>query len=177
LQIVYVKSDQRLFFYRHCSYIYSMTDHLKQFLLKAASYCAYQERTVKEVRQRLREWELTDDEIEPIVAELIAQNYLNEERFARAFAGGKFRVKKWGRLKIRQEMKLRGLSNDVIQRGLAEIDGDDYEAVLHDLIEKKHQTLRGEPLEIKQKLLRFALGRGFESDMIWDVLNNISQQH
>jgi regulatory protein len=153
-----------------------MTDHLKQFLLKAASYCAYQERTIKEVCQRLREWELTDHEIEPIVAELITQNYLNEERFARAFAGGKFRVKKWGRLKIRQEMKLRGLPNDMIQRGLSEIDGDEYEVILQDLIEKKYRTLRGEPLEIKQKLLRFALSRGFESDMIWDVMNTIFEK-
>lgn len=150
-----------------------MTDRQKQFLIKAASYCTYQERSPKEVRQRLREWELLEDEIEEIVQELIAQNYLNEARFARAFAGGKFRVKKWGRLKIRQEMKLRGLSNELVKIGLSEIDGDEYETVLRELIEKKHKTLRGEPIEIKQKLVRFALSRGFESDMVWDILNTI----
>lgn len=150
-----------------------MTDRQKQFLIKAASYCAYQERSPKEVRQRLREWELLEDEIEEIVQELIAQNYLNEARFARAFAGGKFRVKKWGRLKIRQEMKLRGLSNELVKIGLSEIDGDEYETILRELIEKKHKTLRGEPIEIKQKLVRFALSRGFESDMVWDILNTI----
>ncbi|MFN4146830.1 MAG: regulatory protein RecX [Runella sp.] len=150
-----------------------MNDLQKQFLIKAASFCAYQERTVKEVRQRLHEWQLTDDEIGPIIEELQAQNYLNEERFARAFAGGKFRTKKWGRLKIKQEMKLRGLSNDLIQRGLSEIDGDEYEQTLRDLLEKKARTLRGEPLTVKQKLLRFALSKGFESDIVWAVLGEM----
>ena len=150
-----------------------MTERQKQFLIKAASFCAYQERSLKEVRQRLREWELTEDEIEPIIAELIIQNYLNEERFTRAFAGGKFRVKKWGRLKIKQELKLRGVSNELIQKGLSEIDGDDYEETLRDLLEKKARSLRGEPLDVKQKLVRFALSRGFESDIVWDLLKTI----
>ena len=147
-----------------------MTERQKQFLVKAASFCAYQERSLKEARQRLREWELTEDEIEPIITELTIQNYLNEERFARAFARGKFRVKKWGRLKIRQEMKLRGLSNDLIQKGLTEIDGDEYAAVLQDLLIKKARTLKGEPTATKQKLVRFALSRGFESDIVWELL-------
>ncbi len=150
-----------------------MTERQKQILIKAASFCAYQERSLKEARQRLREWELTEDEIEPIITELTIQNYLNEERFARAFAGGKFRVKKWSRLKIKQELKLRGVSNDLIQKGLSEIDGDDYEETLRDLLEKKARSLRGEPLDVKQKLVRFALSRGFESDIVWDLLKTI----
>lgn len=150
-----------------------MTERQKQILIKVASFCAYQERTLKEVRQKLREWEVIDEDAEPVIKELIAQNYLNEERFARAFAGGKFRVKKWGRLKIRQEMKLKGLSNELIQKGLTEIDGDVYEEVLRDLLEKKVRSLRGEPLAVKQKTVRFALSRGFESDIVWDLLKTI----
>jgi len=150
-----------------------MTERQKQVLVKAASFCAYQERSTKEVKQRLHELEITDDEMGPILHELMAQNYLNEERFARAFAGGKFRVKKWGRLKIRQEMKLRGIPADLIQKGLSEIDGDDYEATLQDLLVKKARTLRGEPTAIKQKLVRFALSRGFESDIVWELLKTI----
>jgi regulatory protein len=150
-----------------------MTERQKQILIKVASFCAYQERTLKEVRQKLREWEVIDEDAEPVIKELIAQNYLNEERFARAFAGGKFRVKKWGRLKIRQEMKLKGLSNELIQKGLTEIDGDAYEEVLRDLLEKKVRSLRGEPLAVKQKTVRFALSRGFESDIVWDLLKTI----
>lgn len=150
-----------------------MTERQKQALVKAAAFCAYQERSTKEVKQRLSELEITDDEIEPILHELITQNYLNEERFARAFARGKFRVKRWGRMKIRQEMKLRGLSNDLIQKGLTEIDGDEYETVLQDLLIKKARTLKGEPTTTKQKLVRFALSRGFESDIVWELLKAI----
>lgn len=150
-----------------------MTERQKQILIKSASFCAYQERTLKEVRQKLREWEVIEEDAEPVIAELIAQNYLNEERFARSFARGKFRVKKWGRLKIRQEMKLRGLSNELIQKGLTEIDGDAYEEVLRDLLEKKARSLRGESLAVKQKIVRFALSRGFESDIVWDLLKTI----
>jgi regulatory protein len=153
-----------------------MTERQKQILIKLASFCAYQERTLKEVRQKLREWEVAEDDAEPVIAELIAQNYLNEERFARSFARGKFRVKKWGRLKIRQEMKLRGLSNELIQKGLTEIDGDAYEEVLRDLLEKKARSLRGESLAVKQKIVRFALSRGFESDIVWDLLKTIGSE-
>jgi regulatory protein len=149
-----------------------MTDLQKQALYKAASFCAYQERTAKEVQQRMSEWGLLEADIAVVLNELKAQNYLNELRFAQAFAGGKFRVKKWGRLKIKQELKLRGLSNELIQKGLQEIDPDDYEAALHDLIAKKAHALRGqESLVLKQKLLRFALSKGFESDLTWDAIN------
>ena len=150
-----------------------MTDRQKLALQKAASFCAYQERTVKETRQRLYDWELSEEETGWVLEELKAQNYLNEERFARAFAGGKFRVKKWGRLKIRQEMKLKGVPNDLIQKGLTEIDGDDYEAVLRDLLEKKIRSMKGDPLAIKLNTVRFALSRGFESDIVWDLLKTM----
>ncbi|AEI48297.1 regulatory protein RecX [Runella slithyformis] len=153
-----------------------MTDRQKFALQKAAAFCAYQERTVKETRQRLCDWELSEEEIAWVLEELKAQNYLNEERFARAFAGGKFRVKKWGRLKIRQEMKLKGVPNDLIQKGLTEIDGDDYEAVLRDLLEKKARGLKGESVAVKQKLVRFALSRGFESDIVWELLKTLGAE-
>lgn len=150
-----------------------MTDRQKQILIKLASFCAYQERTLKEVRQKLSDWETIEDDAVLVIAELIAQNYLNEERFARTFARGKFRIKKWGRLKIRQEMKLKGLSNELIQKGLTEIDGDAYEEVLRDLLKKKVRSLRGDSLAVKQKIVRFALSRGFESDIVWDLLKTI----
>lgn len=153
-----------------------MTDRQKFALQKAASFCAYQERTVKETRQRLYDWELSEEEIVWVLEELKTQNFLNEERFARAFARGKFRVKKWGRLKIRQEMKLKGVPNDLIQKGLTEIDGDDYEAALRDLLEKKARGLKGEPMAVKQKLVRFALSRGFESDIVWELLKTLGAE-
>lgn len=144
-------------------------------LQKAASYCAYQERTQDEVRLRLRKWGVTGDEAEEIIAELILQNYLSEERFAQTFAGGKFRIKNWGRLKIKQELNRRGLTAYTIEKGMAEISDDDYEQSLYDLLKKKKTALKRtetNPLQIKQKLVRYALGKGYESDLIWKVVGS-----
>lgn len=140
-------------------------------LRKAASFCAYQERTQQEVRDRLNEWDVYGDEAEAVIAELIAQNYLNEERFAKAFAGGKFRVKGWGRRKIQQHLKQRGITGYNLNQAMNEIAPDDYRQTLTDLLEKKRQSLRDDnPLVIKQKLVRFAISRGYETDLIFSVL-------
>ena len=95
-------------------------------LLKAASYCAYQERCHNEVRNKLADWGVYGLEADQVILQLIELNYLNEERFAVAFAGGKFRVKQWGRLKIKRELKVRGVSDYCIQMAFKEIDADDY---------------------------------------------------
>lgn len=144
----------------------------KEALIVAANFCAYQERTHKEVRQRLYELEVIGDEAEAIIAWLIENNYLNEERFARIFAGGKFRQKKWGRIKIRQELKMRGVSDYCLKAGMSEIDGDDYMITLQEIIEKKSRDIKdSNKLIIKQKLVKFALSRGFESDLVFDVVS------
>lgn len=148
---------------------------LKEALLKAANYCAYQERTQREVRQRLRDWGLLPDEAEEVIAELIIEGFLNEERYAKTYAGGKFRVKEWGRQKIAYELKLKGLSARNIQTGLAEIDDETYQATLSELLRKKAATLRKDsPLVRKQKLARFAIGKGYEPDLVWDLLANFA---
>lgn len=150
-----------------------MTDSLKDVLHKAANFCAYQERTQREVRQRLREWDTVGDEAEEIIAELISQNFLNEERFAKAFAGGKFRVKHWGRIKIKQELQMRGLSSYNIRVGLAEIEDTDYHLTLQNLLDKKSVSLNNNPpLVRKQKLARYAIGKGFEAELVWEILSN-----
>ena len=113
----------------------------KEALIKAANFCAYQERTHKEVRKRLAELDVMGDESEAIIAWLIENNYLNEERFARIFAGSKFRQKKWGRVKIRQELKMRGVSDYCLKAGMSEIDGDDYMVTLQEIIEKKSRDI------------------------------------
>ena len=143
----------------------------KEALIKAANFCAYQERTHKEVRSRLSELEVVGDESEAIIAWLIENNYLNEERFARIFAGSKFRQKKWGRIKIRQELRIRGVSDYCLKAGMSEIDGDDYMVTLREIIEKKSRDIKdSNKLVIKQKLVKFALSRGFENDLVFDVV-------
>lgn len=137
-------------------------------LQKAASYCAYQERTQDEVRQRLKAWGVVGDEAEELIAELITLNYLNEERFARTFAGGKFRVKKWGRLRIQQELSRRGLTDYAKQQALGEIEPEAYEQALRELLLKKLQLLQrteNDPLHQKIKLMRYALSKGYEHEL------------
>ena len=144
----------------------------KEALIKAANFCAYQERTHKEVRNKLYELEVSGDESEAIITWLIENNYLNEERFARLFAGSKFRQKKWGRIKIRQELKMRGVSDHCLKAGMSEIDGDDYMVTLQEIIEKKSKDIKdSNKLIIKQKLVKFALSRGFENDLVFDVVS------
>ncbi|MFD2932448.1 regulatory protein RecX [Spirosoma flavum] len=148
-----------------------MTDSVKDAIRKAAMFCAYQERTQQEVRDRLKDWGVFGDDAEEVIAELIQQNYLNEERFAKSFAGGKFRVKGWGRRKITQHLKQRGISGYNLDQAMKEIAPDDYRGTLTTLLNKKRQSLHdANPLVIKQKLVRYALSKGYESDLIFSVL-------
>lgn len=151
-----------------------MTDRLKDALHKSASFCAYQERTQQEVRERLAEWGVLGDDAEAIIAELIEQNYLNEERFARTFAGGKFRVKNWGKRKIRQHLQQRGITGYNLEQAMREIEPDDYRQTLTELLDKKRRMLKDDnPLVIKQKLARFALGKGYEPDLVWQLVSEL----
>ena len=148
-----------------------MTEYLKDALRKAASFCAYQERTQNEVRKRLDKWDIYGDDAEELIAELITQGYLSEERFATAFAGGKFRIKGWGKRKITQELQQRGITGYNLNKALANITPDDYKAKLAELLDKKRGLIRDDnPLIIKQKLARYALSKGYESNLIWEVL-------
>jgi regulatory protein len=144
-------------------------------LKKAANYCVYQERTQADVRKRLQEWKVWGDEAEEIIAYLITENYLNEERFAKAFVGGKFRVKKWGRLKIKAELKARKMSKYILDVAMKEIPNDDYFATATTLIEKKQQNLRTEsnPLKRKQKTLNYMISKGYESNIVLEIMKDL----
>jgi regulatory protein len=145
-------------------------------LQKAASYCAYQERTQDEVRQRLKKWNVWGEEANELIAELISMNYLSEERFAKTYAGGKFRIKNWGRMKIRQELHRRGLSDYSIEKGMNEIEDTAYLSGLKEILIKKKALLartETDAFKLKQKLARFALGKGYESELVWKELENL----
>lgn len=143
-------------------------------LSRAAKYCAYQERSQREVSSKLKEWGLSDEYAENILAELISQGYLNEERFAVSFVRGKFRVKKWGRLKIKSELKLKGVSEFCIRTGMKEIDADTYYNTLKELIMRKNKEIK-ESNKIKRVYLltRFAYSKGYEQDLIMDVIKEL----
>lgn len=140
---------------------------------KAESYCAYQERSQYEVRNKLYEWGLHQKDVEEIISELIGQNFLNEERFSRTYALGKFRIKAWGKLKIKQGLKLRGVPDKLITKSLNTIDMDDYLAKLEQLLEKKSQTItEKDPFKRRYLLSRYAAAKGFESEIITELLIN-----
>lgn len=142
-----------------------------QALVKAEAWCAYQERCQQEVRDKIYSWGLHANEVENVIAELISKNFLNEERFAKAYAGGKFRIKKWGRLKIGLELKRRKLSAYCIQKGLAEIDEADYRATLKKLANEKMKMVKEKDARKKNyKVMSFLLSKGYEADLIREIL-------
>lgn len=141
-------------------------------LKKLQRYCAYQDRCHQEVRTKLLDLGIYGDDLEEIIAELIQENFLNEERFARSFARGKFRMKKHGRDRIRRELKMRRISAYCIRKAMTEIEEEDYLKTLGEVIEKKSKTLKEtNPFVRKAKLAKYAIGRGFESAMVWEALN------
>lgn len=148
---------------------------VKEALKKIASWCAYQERSQYETRQKLKAtYLLSEEEIEWIIAELITQGYINEERFAKTLAGGKFRVKKWGKLKIRQALREHKITDYCIQQALKEISDEDYETTLREVLEKKNrQIIEKDIFKRKQKLAQYAIGKGYESDIVWDLIEEM----
>lgn len=144
----------------------------KEGLEKMAKFCAYQERCQSEVKQKLRSFDLTEEETENIICDLIEQKFLDEERFAKAFVRGKFNQKRWGKVKIEQHLKQKQISAYCIKKGFEEIDESKYLSALDEVIAKKSKTLKDtNAFELKQKLARYAISRGFESDLVWEVLN------
>jgi len=140
-------------------------------IIKIQRYCAYQERSHKEVRNRLFLFGLSENEVDEIIAQLITDGFLNEERFAKAFAGGKFRVKKWGKIKIKNELESLGLTRNCIQIGLKEIDPEDYTKTLKSLLVKKsNEVMDDNPYRKRDKIARFAIGKGYEPEQVWEYL-------
>ncbi|MEO9211365.1 MAG: regulatory protein RecX [Ginsengibacter sp.] len=146
-----------------------------QALPKIKQFCAYQERCHSEVKDKLFSFGLTVFEVNSILSELINENYLNEERFAKLFAGGKFRIKQWGRNKIKQHLKFKQVSEYCIKKGLQEIDEDDYQKVFLKLMEQKLKTIKSEKNIFikKRKLKDFLVQRGFENDLIHEALRKL----
>ncbi|MGI9552788.1 MAG: regulatory protein RecX, partial [Aurantibacter sp.] len=136
---------------------------LSEVTKKLERYCAYQERCHQEVVTKLREMRTSPQEIDQIVAHLIRENYLNEERFARTFARGKFRIKKWGRRRIRAELKHRAISKYNIKAALSEIDDTEYLRTFDELARKRHAEIReNHPQKRKKKFADYLLYRGWE---------------
>ncbi len=146
----------------------------EQALQKAKPYCAYQERSHYEVEQKLWELGIRKADQGEIISALIEEDYLNEERFAIQFAGGKFRMNEWGKKKIMYALKEKRVSEFSIKKALKSVDEDMYLKTLHGLVEKKYESLKEEQhLVRKRKLMDYMLQKGFEPDLVSGVLKEI----
>ncbi|SDR83741.1 regulatory protein RecX [Christiangramia echinicola] len=147
---------------------------VKEALQKLMHYCAYRDRSQKEVEDKLDELRMIPEAKEKIIISLMQENFLNEERFARSFVRGKFRIKKWGRIKITQELKKKEISAPIIKLGLSEIKESDYRKTLYELAEKKADKItEPNPYKKKKKLADHFLRRGYESTLVFDCVNDI----
>jgi regulatory protein len=146
-------------------------------LQKIAAFCTYQERNFKEVEAKLREYGLDEDEAGEIIIRLSREKLLDEERYAKSFVRGKYRQKKWGRRRIQQELKQKGISEFCIKAGMKEIDGDEYYQNLVDLLEKKDaQEKERHPAKRRQKLTQFLTLKGYESDLIRMAMDDLGKE-
>jgi regulatory protein len=147
----------------------------EQALPKIKQYCAYQERCHKEVKDKLYNFGLYKIEVETLIAQLIEEDYLNEERFAKQFAGGKFRMKGWGRTKIIYELKQKQVSAYCIKLALREIDDTAYELHLKNLATEKWRNFKNESLLSKKaKTYSYLLQKGYEGELLQKVIAEVS---
>ncbi len=144
----------------------------EQALQKLKHYCAYQERCHAEVKEKLYNLGVWKKEHDEIIATLIEENYLNEERFAIAYAGGRFRIKQWGRVKIKYELKQKQVSEYCIKKALKQIEEEDYLKTLQKLANQKYASLKSEQHLIrKKKTMDYLLAKGFEIELVRGVLD------
>ncbi|HYE54273.1 MAG TPA: regulatory protein RecX [Chitinophagaceae bacterium] len=148
----------------------------EQALQKLRHFCSYQERCHQEVKEKLYSFQLRKDVVEESISQLIEEDYLNEERFAVQFAGGKFRMKQWGRVRIMHALKEKRVSQYCINQALKQIDEEAYRETLHKLADKKWNSLASETqLMIRlNKTKMYLLQKGFEPDQVNAVLKNIT---
>lgn len=134
---------------------------------KLVNFCVYQDRCHTEVEQKMNEFVLIPEAKEEILLYLMKENYLNEERFAKSFTRGKFYIKKWGKNKIKQQLRLKGISDKLITKSFLEIEERDYQETIRGFIEKLMPSYKGlKDYQRKQKLIKFLMSKGYEYDEI-----------
>jgi regulatory protein len=141
---------------------------------KARKLCAVEERCRYDIRKKLFDWGISSGDTEKIINQLVADKFLDEWRFARMFAGGKFRINKWGKTKISYELLRKNIAKNIIEDALRRIEGEEYTEVLKkELLKKQKSISAGDDWELKVKLHRFASSKGFEDELIEKVLDDL----
>ena len=140
--------------------------------LQLAALCAQAEHCQQEMRDKMKRWGMAPDVQERVIARLVKERYIDDERYARAFVKDKIRYNKWGRRKVQQGLWMKRIDDDIQQRVLSEVDDAEYLAVLKPLLAQKRKSIKAESdYELTQKLVRFAFGRGFTYDIIRQCLD------
>jgi regulatory protein len=146
-------------------------DLLQEAKVKMARFCSYRERAPEEVRQKLAQYNLSDQKIEQVMNVLMEHDFVNERRFAGAYANGKLNINKWGKLKIRQGLEHYKLDPDHIDEALGKLPDDQYQATMIKHIEKKQRSLKHkDPFVRNHKVAQFVISKGFEPDLVWKIL-------
>lgn len=147
---------------------------LDQARLVIKKYCAYQERSQRQVRERLQKMGLIEEAANLLISECIQENYLNEERFARAFVRGKHNIKKWGRKRLVLELKHHEISDYVLRAAMSELDDESYDEQLEELAQKRWNAVTEQNAYKKgKKVVDYLLRRGYESDAVWNVVHQL----
>ncbi len=150
-------------------------NNFHELLMRAERFCAYQERCSYEVTQKLKEFDADENTTEKIIASLREDDYLNDERFAQLFTSGKFRIKRWGKNKIRAELRMKKIPDTLIKKGLDSINESDYIKTIEHLIKKKEREVKSKnPKDKTKKILMNLLSKGFESELVWKFLKKDS---
>lgn len=145
---------------------------IQEAKVKMEKYCAYQERCHSEVRHKLLQYEIYGNDLEEIIAHLVEHNFLNELRFAIAFARGKMKLKHWGKIKIKHHLKAKGISEYCINKALTQFDETTIHEKIKLLMDKKNKTLsETNPLARKYKLAQYIISKGFQPDEVWKLIN------
>jgi len=146
----------------------------KNLYHKIMKYCAYQERSEYDVIEKLKVYHLNEIEISEIINKLKEENFINNQRFARVYAIGKFRNNRWGRIRIRYELKRKSFAEKEIMTALDVIDEEEYEKMILQLIRKKERLITNPELYIRQnKIVKFICSKGFEHDIVWDIVKKV----
>ena len=145
----------------------------EQALPQIKQFCVYRERCHSEVKEKLYSLGLYKNDVEQLMAQLIEENYLNEERFAKQYAGGKFRMNQWGRVKIKYALRQKQVSDYSIKKGLKEISVTDYKKTLQKLAEQKSKSLKNESnvFSKTKKLQDYLLQKGYEGELVGEVIS------
>jgi len=146
----------------------------KTALARAMAHCSRREYCIDDIRKKLQAWEVNNRDSEKIISVLIKENFINESRYAIAYVRDKFKYNKWGKVKIAAHLKSRKIPHDLINSALDIIDNESYIKFLKELIQGHRKTVRAKnQYDLKAKLLRYGLSKGFESSLLYDILNDL----